>query len=256
MSKSQKKSLAAAVVSFLLGMLGGSLFSRDSGASAQSVRDVQLGQTQKQSKNHIQTARGIVSAPAKKTQAAGRPETPEMVAIPVRYAKSLLQCPLDAGLQPKSNSLSAMGVGPSHQPQIKAAFAEFVSILEQIECENKKLVSNSVGEHYEINPFELPPGNFTKLKAALYSILGDNDWRANLLLTALNDSPFAGGLGRFRQELAIETDKDTSGGISDMIKSKSFDVQGNEIGGTSFQVQSPLPRYHLIFQELDTPPVK
>lgn len=169
--------------------------------------------------------------------------------IPISRARDLLRPQIGVDLMPTERFLQHLGLDATHISGIIVAFSEFKKDFETLEAQNARLIQKAEGEFYEIPPFDGSP-LFTKLSSSIATILGPDDWRSNLLLESLKHNSLTAGLGKFRQEVAIEEAVDSGGGKYHLIKAKYFDANNNEIDFGGFQVtsQEELKRYGSIFQ--------
>jgi hypothetical protein len=176
----------------------------------------------------------------------------ETITLPVKSLNAVLKSPISADLIPKSGFLHTLGISEVSAVEVKKAFELFKSALEESEFRNFRLVKKDDGEYFEITPFVFPKQHLNSLSQMLDKALGQDDWRTDLLVGSLQSSIFTGGMGKYRQEIAIQTEKDTGGGNYDMVYTKIFDLNGKIINKSGFQVSpgTTLPRYTEIFKSV------
>jgi hypothetical protein len=157
--------------------------------------------------------------------------------------------PLGPDLVPKNNLLS-LDFNTEQVKIIQTAFREFKATLEVYEKKNSTLKTGPDGEFYEIKPFELPGNEMNKLREKVTAITGDGDWRADFLMESLKASSDALGLGKYRQEVALE--QHTIGGLAIYtVMSRGYNSKGENIDGSGYQVKSmdDITRYRSLFSK-------
>ena len=172
-----------------------------------------------------------------------------MVKIPIKNLNGILKLPIGSDLIPRSSLISVLGIDSTKIGEITDAFKNFKSSLEILEQSNTKLIKAKDGDYFEIAPYPYPSMAFDELGNALRRTLGPDDWRVEFLIGGLQSSGFTGGLGKYRQEIAIQSNNDSGGGTYDMIYTKLFDNDGKILNKVGFQVvpNQPIGRYSAIF---------
>lgn len=177
-----------------------------------------------------------------------KPDESNLV-IPLKNALSLLKRPVDVNLLPNKTSLLDLGLNELQIKQVTEAFEAVKLKLEAEETQNAKLLHNETGDYYSIPVLDMEKP-LSELESVLKNTLGAKDWRVNFLMESLKNAPTAAGFGKYRQEIAIEEEKDSGGSSYQMLTTKYFDKDGFNIGSGGFQVRelTNLPRYNDLFK--------
>jgi len=235
---------SAGLCLFLAGVLiGAYCFSRDTmsaqeGLSPRAVPAVAVAANHM--RNATATQEKAVAAPAGQTGNAD-PRVP--IAMLIRAYSP----PLGPDLLPTDNLMS-LGFSAEEFKAIQTAFSEFRVALEDYEKKNSTLKTGPDGDYYEVMPFEFTGNEIEQLREKVTSVTGRGDWRADFLLEALKAGHQAGGLGKFRQEVAMEQ-HNIGGYVIQTIISNAYDASGKKMNETGYQVKSmsEVTRYRSLF---------
>ena len=183
--------------------------------------------------------------------AASVSETEGFIRVPVALYSKVFRQPLGVSLMPEGSLLHALGISETTYEQVSAAFLEFKRVLEECEFKNRRLIKQGDGEFYEIQPFQLPPSAKENLKSKLTTALGRDDWRIQFLTGSMDSWAAFGGLGKYRQEISIETERDDSGGSFEMLNCRTYDAKNKIVNRYGFEVRpNKVPiRYSSLFNE-------
>lgn len=167
--------------------------------------------------------------------------------IPVATLVRAYGSPLGSDLVPKENLLS-LGFNEEQFRTIQTAFREFKTALEVYEKNHSTLKAGPDGEYYEIKPFELAGNEIGILREKLTAVTGKGDWRAEFLIESLKASSDAAGLGKYRQEVAMEQ-HNLGGEEIHTVMSRVYDEKGIIIDGSGYQVRAmkDVTRYRSLF---------
>ena len=175
----------------------------------------------------------------------------DYISVPAKTINNLITNPFSPSLVPNQQFLLALEMDPKQIKSTTVAFNKFKQSLEQMEIANSKLIQGKDGDHIEISPYPFPQSEFSRLRDDLITITGKDDWRVGLLMGCLDNMNNTGGMGRYRQEIAIEKHEDYGGGAYDMIKVRAYNSEGMHVlmGGFGLKAGVPVDRYSQLFQK-------